>query len=49
MKLTVINVLHTVDEGFDAGPLAEFCRGHEVRGWAEQFFVDGRGGRQRNL
>jgi hypothetical protein len=21
MKLTVINVLHTVDEGFDAGPL----------------------------
>jgi hypothetical protein len=41
MKLTVINVLHTVDEGFDAGPLEEFCRGHEVRGWVEHFFVDG--------
>jgi hypothetical protein len=48
MKLTVINVLDTVDEGFDAGPLEEFCRGQEVRGWVEHF-VDGGGGRQRKL
>jgi hypothetical protein len=27
MKLTVIKVLHTVDEGFDAGPLEHFVDG----------------------
>jgi hypothetical protein len=31
MKLTVINVLHTVDQGFDAGPLEHFVDGGGVR------------------
>jgi hypothetical protein len=31
MKLTVINVLHTVDEGFGAGPLDHFVDGGGVR------------------
>jgi superfamily II DNA helicase RecQ len=41
MKLTVINLFFSGEDGFDAGPLEEFCRVHEVRGWVEHFFVDG--------
>jgi superfamily II DNA helicase RecQ len=41
MKLTVINLFHSGEDGFDAGPLEEFCRLHVVRGWVEHFFIDG--------
>jgi ATP-dependent DNA helicase RecQ len=41
MKLTVINLFHLAEDGFDAGPLEEFCRSHDVKGWVQHFFIDG--------
>jgi hypothetical protein len=40
VKLTVIDLLFSGEEGVDAGPLEEFCPVHEVRGCFE-FFFDG--------
>jgi len=39
MKLTVIGLMYSEGEGFDAGPLEAFCGSHVVRGWVEHFFM----------
>lgn len=41
MKLTVISLAYQEEDGFDAGPLEEFCAGHSVSGWTEHFFMRG--------
>jgi hypothetical protein len=39
MKLTVISLAHSEEDGFDAAPLEEFCATHRVTEWTEHFFV----------
>ncbi len=41
MKLTVISLAYREEDGFDAGPLEEFCAAHSVSGWTEHFFMRG--------
>ncbi len=39
MQITVLNLPHDPERGFDPAPLDEFCRGHDVRGWTEHFYL----------
>lgn len=41
MKLTVLNLPHTETDGFDSGPLNNFCQNHDVKGWVIHFFSPG--------
>ena len=39
MSLTVISCAYREEDGFDAGPLEEFCSGHSVTGWTDHVFM----------
>ena len=41
MKRTVISLRHDPDVGIDAAELVSFCEAHDVRAWAERFFING--------
>ena len=39
MRITVLNLPHHAEGGFDARPLDEFCQKHDVRSWVEHFYL----------
>ncbi len=41
MKLTVLNLPHTDEHGFDSGPLDSFCQTHDVKGWVNHLYLSG--------